>query len=150
MHNDHFSELEVRAAIFQKALSKVPGPDGFSAVCFQKCWNSIRDELTSKIYVMLNESIIDEGINDNIFALVPKTKIRTPLEEFRPISLCYVIGKVITKVLANRIKAVLQEIISYNQSAFVSGRMIPDNFLLAHELSHFINTRNKQKVGFSP
>lgn len=97
---------------------------------------------------MLNGGIIEEGVNDTTIVLIPKIKNPVRLNEFRPISLCNVTGKIITKILANRIKAILPEIISENQSAFILGRSITDNYLIAHETSHFIHTRNRQKAGF--
>lgn len=58
------------------------------------------------------------------------------------------ICKIVTKILANRLKLVLPEIISDYQSAFVPDRLITDNFLLAHEISYFIRTRKTKKSGF--
>ncbi|KAL9676263.1 hypothetical protein QQ045_004476 [Rhodiola kirilowii] len=70
------------------------------------------------------------------------------MEEVRPISICNVTMKTITKVLANRLKEVLPRIISHSQSAFIGGRVITDNILVAHEVLHFIKGASKQKTGF--
>jgi len=68
--------------------------------------------------------------------------------EFRPISLCNVILKIITKTLANRIKQVLPNIINDQQSAFLPGRLITDNSLIVFETFHYINKPRKKNNGF--
>ncbi|KAM0847375.1 hypothetical protein ACQ4PT_055055 [Festuca glaucescens] len=69
------------------------------------------------------------------------------MKDLRPISLCNVVFKLISKVLAARLKTILDEIISPNQSAFVPGRLITDNILLAYEATHYMRTKRTGAVG---
>lgn len=128
--------------------SKAPGPDGFTALFFQKCWDTVGTDITHNILTMFNTGWIDDGINDTFITLISKVKQGISLNDYRPISLCNVFSKIISKVLANRLKHSLHELISESQSAFIPGRLISDNYLLAQQLTHFINTRRGQHVGY--
>lgn len=77
---------------------------------------------------------LPKGINSTILALIPKKENSKTMKDFRPISCCNIIYKVISKILANRLKIILPKFISPNQSAFVKDRLLMENVLLASEL----------------
>lgn len=77
--------------------------------------------------------------------LLPKKEGAYKVKEFRPISLCNVVMKIISKVLANRLKECLTSVISQSQSAFIRNILITDNVILAHEATHTI--RGKKRGG---
>jgi hypothetical protein len=104
---------------------------------FKKFWELIGNRVKSEVLQVLNESVMPEGWNDTNVVLIPKVKEPKCLKELRPISLCNVLYKIISKVIAARLKGILAEIISPNQSAFVPGRLITDNILVAYEMTHF-------------
>ena len=115
-----FTREEVVAALQQMHPTKVPGPDGMSAIFFQKYWDIVGNDVTCMVLNLLNSNMPIADINRTNIALIPKTKNPTKMTEFKPISLSNVIYKIISKVLANRLKAILPQIISENQSAFLS------------------------------
>ncbi|KAL9690018.1 hypothetical protein QQ045_010411 [Rhodiola kirilowii] len=142
------SEMEVQAAVFQMAPSKAPGPDGFHAMFYQKLWTLLRAKVTETIHRVFENGMMEEGMNDTLIVLILKSRHPKKVEDFRPISLCNVSAKIVMKILANRLKDILPLIISETQSAFVPGRLISENILLAHEVSHYIKSRRSQRTGF--
>ncbi|KAL9679832.1 hypothetical protein QQ045_017703 [Rhodiola kirilowii] len=80
--------------------------------------------------------------------MVLKVKNPESFDDFRPISLVNVVMKIVTKTMANRLKNALPQLLSISQSAFIPGRLISDNIMLAHELMHYVKTRPAGGVGY--
>ena len=90
----------------------------------------------------------DARLNQTNICLIPKTDMPTSITEFRPISLCNVGYKIISKILSSRLKGILPQIISETQSAFVAGRLITDNILVAQEMFHALRMNQSCKGKF--
>lgn len=118
--------------------SKALGPDGFPARFYQRNWGTIKSDVVTVFQNFFPTGIMPEGVNDTAIVLIPKISQPLDLKDFRPISLCNVIYKIVSKCLVNRLRPILDELISQNQCAFVPGRMITDNALLTFECFHFI------------
>ncbi len=136
-----FTAAEVHTAIFQMAPLKAPGPDGLPPLFYHQYWNTIGEEVINAVLTSLHTGRIEGDINHTHLTLIPKVKSPQKLSEFRPISLCNVIYKIISKVITNRLKKILPHIISETQSAFVPGRLITDNVLVAFETLHHMKTQ---------
>lgn len=142
-----FSSDEIWGALKDMGELKAPGADGMPVVFYRKFWSLAGEKVKEEVLDVLNGAAMPEGWNDTVIVLIPKTKSPENLKDLRPISLCNVVYKLISKVLANRLKLVLSEIISPSQSAFVPGRLITDNVLLAYELTHYLRQRRWGKQG---
>ena len=95
-------------------------------------------DVTTAVLDYLNYGQMLGSVNFTHVVLIPKVKSPETMSQFRPISLCNVIYKIISKVLVNRMKKVLPRVISESQSAFVPGRMITDNVIIAFEAIHHL------------
>ena len=127
--------------------TKAPGLDGMSAIFFQNYWGIVGNDVICMILNVLNSNMSMVEINKTNITLVPKIKNPIKMTDFRPLSLCNVVYKLISKVLINRLKVILPQTISENPSAFLSGRLITNNVLVAYELMHYLeHKKNVTKV----
>lgn len=83
--------------------------------------------------------MLPEKVNSTLVCLIPKVKHLKQVSDLRPISLCNVLMRILSKVMANRLKPCLHNIISEKQSAFIEGRLLTDNALVAFEISHYMH-----------
>lgn len=95
----------------------------------------------------MESGVMPQGLNDTLISTIPKVSNSELVSQFHPISLCNVSYKVITKVMANRIRHILPKIISPEQSSFVPGRQIVDNIITYQEIVHSMK-KKKGKVGY--
>lgn len=102
-----------------------------------------------EVLSVLNGGPIPEGWNETTIVLIPKVRNPELVKDLRPISLCNVLYKLVSKVLANRLKTVLPKVICQAQSAFVPGRLISDNILVAYELTHYMRQKKKGQEGYA-
>ncbi|XP_045083714.1 uncharacterized protein [Aegilops tauschii subsp. strangulata] len=144
-----FTREEVKAALDHIGDLKAPGPDGMPSIVYKRHWHFMGDKVVEEVLAVLNGGAMPEGWNDTVVVLIPKVKNPDRIKDLRPISLCNVLYKLVSKVIANRLKLILTEIISDNQSAFVPGRLITDNVLIAYEVSHFLLNKKKGNEGIA-
>ena len=131
-----FTVWEVQKAINEMAPLKAPGPDGMPPLFYQHFWSTLGNDVSQSILHFLNSATLPEHLNHTFISLIPKNKSPEHASDFRPISLCNVLYKIFSKVLANRLKTILPNIITENQSAFTKSRLISDNILVAFESLH--------------
>ena len=105
-------------------------------------------DVISGVLSCLKDGSLLKKLNHTNICLIPKTRNPEIVREFRPISLCNVVYKIIAKVLANRLKKVLPSIISETQSAFVPSRLVSDYILLAFETLHHMQYMKPSQQGF--
>uniref|UniRef100_A0A2N9JBI5 CCHC-type domain-containing protein n=1 Tax=Fagus sylvatica TaxID=28930 RepID=A0A2N9JBI5_FAGSY len=98
------TEEEVKIALFQMNPSKAPGPDGMSALFFQKYWHVIGTDITSAVLDCISSRKLLKSVNYKHIALIPKVANPESMGQLRPISLCNVLYKLVSKVLVNRLK----------------------------------------------
>ena len=110
-------------------------------------WHVVGDSVIVAVMDYLHMGFMVLDINHTNIVLIPKVKQSKKMFDFRPISLCNVIYKIISKVLANRSKQILPSVISTTQCAFIPGRLITDNVLVAYELLHIMYSKKKGKKG---
>lgn len=134
---------EIKCAAFSVNGSSAPGEDCLTGIFYQKFWHIVGPSLIEEISEFFQTSIIPDGWNHTQLSLLPKIVNPTKVQDMRPIRLCSVQYKIVSKILCNRLKPVLPKVISDTQGAFVSGRLISDNIIIAHEMIHGPRTSEK-------
>ena len=127
---------------------KAPGPDGMPPPFYQHYWHLIGDDVAKAVIFCLQNGHLPPELNQTYLTLIPKVKNLEKVYEFRPITFCNVLYKLVSKVFANRLKKILPHIISETQSVFQSDKAISNNILVAFETLHHMKTNKSGKNGF--
>ena len=141
------TDEEVKHALWSLKAFKSPRPYGLHAGFFQRFWLVVGRSVSEEIKKIFSYRKIPSDLNQTHIALIPKIKGLESIGNFRPISLCNSVYKIITKIIIARIRPLLDKLISSYQEAFVQGRKCVDNVIIAQELIHTIS-RKKGNVGY--
>lgn len=128
-----FTKEEVLAALKQMSLLSSPGLNDFGAYFFQQYESLINDDVSSVVLNILHGASMNHCFNFTDIFLIPKKCNSQAITNYRPIRLCNVIDKLVSKVIINRLKLMMNEIISSPQSAFILGHLITNNITITHE-----------------
>ncbi|CAN0863102.1 Transposon TX1 uncharacterized 149 kDa protein [Linum grandiflorum] len=126
---------------------KAHGPDGLNPGFYQHFWHLMGDEIFAAACRWLEDEVFPPKLKETNIILLPKVEAPRGMRDLRPISLCSVLCRIIGKFLANRMRRVMSKLISEEQSAFVAGRSIIDNVMVAFETIHSMRRRQTGKWG---
>ncbi|KAL0281795.1 UNVERIFIED_CONTAM: Retrovirus-related Pol polyprotein from type-2 retrotransposable element R2DM [Sesamum radiatum] len=125
---------EIKEAFFDISEDSAPGPDGYTSAFFKAAWPIIGRDVGAAVMEFFQSGRILKQVNATLLVLIPKVPLPARVSDFRPIACCNVIYKAITKLLVRRMQQVLPLLIDCSQNAFIPGRSIADNVMLAQEL----------------
>jgi hypothetical protein len=143
------SNEEIELAVHQLGPLKTPGPDGILAAFYQLYWSTVRVDIINMVRAFFHLGFMLKTLNHTFITLIPKIPNPKKLSQFRPIALCNVSYKIISKILVNRLKPFMDSLITPYQNAFVQGRQITDNIILAQEVFEFLKKKKKGKWGYA-
>ncbi|GKV46006.1 hypothetical protein SLEP1_g53030 [Rubroshorea leprosula] len=138
-----FTEEEIYKAVWDCDSSKTLGPDGFNFKFFKEMWEVIKQDIIGFADEFYTNGKLVKGSNASFVVLIPKTSNTQKIEDFRPISLIGSMYKIITKLLANRIRLVMGSVIGVQQTAFVKDKLLVDGVLVANEVIDEAKRRRK-------
>eukprot|EP00253_Pinus_taeda_P023411 PITA_23411 len=135
---------EVEEVVMSMNKGTAPGPDGFTVDFYQAGWHFMGKEIMELIEESRMNQKVWSALNSIFFTLIPKNDNSEDAKGFRPISLCNVIYKIISSLMAKRLKPLLEKLISPEQTGFVEGRQILDGLVVTQEVIHSMKIK-KQK-----
>lgn len=130
------TEGEVIKALNTIGPDKAVGPDGFTAAILQEHWEVFREPILGQVSAFFQTATMPSDVSRSNLVLIPKSEQAAKVGDYRPISVCNVIYKIISKLLTLRLKPYISGCISRAQSAFLPGREISENVILFREVLH--------------
>lgn len=113
--------------------SKAPGKDGFNAYFFKQAWPVIGKQVTIVVLDFFQSSNMYAPVNRTSVILIPKIQYLITIKDYRPISCCTTVYKIISKMLTSRLQGVMDYLVYSSQATFVPGGSLTDNVILSHE-----------------
>ncbi|PKU65724.1 Putative ribonuclease H protein [Dendrobium catenatum] len=140
------SDVEIKEAIFLGSSNSSLGPDGFNFEFFKSTWLITGPLVCKAVRSFFSKGYLPKKAKATAIALIPKSSHASNISDFRPIALCNVFYKIISKILASRMKEIMPFIIGDNQAGFIKNRISMDNILLASEILSDFKKATKMKL----
>lgn len=131
---DMFSREEIIEVIFYCEGDRSPGPDGFNFKFIKRCWSVIGDDIIDFLQDFDKLAKLPKAMTSSFLSLIPKFDNPQGLDDFRPICLIGYLYKVISKILTSRLRRLIGNNFSSNQTTFIPGRHILDGILVTNEI----------------
>jgi hypothetical protein len=142
-----FTEDEVWLTIKKLPADKASGPDGLTGRLYKSYWSIIKKDIMTAISWVWNRKMVGlTPLNTAYITLLPKKVEAEESKDFRPINLVHSFAKLLTKILANRLASRLSQMVSPNQSAFIKGHFIQDNFMLLQQTARFLHQQKQPRI----
>ncbi|KAM0899969.1 hypothetical protein ACQ4PT_020948 [Festuca glaucescens] len=142
-----FTEPEVWSVVKELPADRAPGLDGFVGAFYHRAWGTIKHEIMAAVLKLFVGDVRAFGkLNRAMITLIPKISDMEDVGDFRPISLVHNFAKLFSKLLANRLRPKMENLVSCHQPAFIKGRNLHDNFILVRQMARRINSRKEVVV----
>lgn len=116
------SNDEIKEAVFGIGELKSPGPDGFTAIFFKNSWDIVGVDICKAASEFFTSGQMLKELNNTVIALLPKVATLSKVTDYRPKACCNVLHKCISKILSNRMKEVLSDVVTeINRRLFWEG-----------------------------
>lgn len=138
-----FSKEEIRVAVWSCDDNKSAGSGGFSLEFFKNNWELLKKDILSFMADFYRYALLTKACTTSFITLIPKISNSPSLLEYRPIFLVGSLQKILSKVLASRLKRVIGCLVSENQSTFFPRRDIADGVLMVNEVMDMARRDNR-------
>eukprot|EP00253_Pinus_taeda_P035979 PITA_35979 len=142
--NRPVTEEEVSEVIKEMKNGKTPGPNGFNIDFFKSYWEIVKQDILDVVEDSRKSKTVLRALNASFITLIPKQQKAMTPDKFRPIVLCNVVYKTISKVIANRLMPLLPTLVFEEEIGYVEGRQILNNIIQAHKLVHSLKRNNQE------
>ncbi|PKU72704.1 Putative ribonuclease H protein [Dendrobium catenatum] len=137
---------EIKAAVFMGSSNSAPGPDGFNFYFYKTSWHIIGPLVCRAIKSFFTKCYMPNGVKATALAIIPKHSSAANISDYRSIALCNVVYKIIAKIIALRLKPVMNIIVKDNQAGFLKYRVSTDNILLASDILYHAGKRGNGNI----